>query len=118
VNLFSHRDEIMQMESAFSEEDRLWVPSIFLEQILHDLNEYVQGSMYERVFNLEEVGICESEDRKAGKAVVPATARSQTTYPRISWKLKHISWIAFISAVGKLLSPVIIAIHNPSSVWE
>jgi hypothetical protein len=23
VNLFSHRDEIMQMESAFSEEDRL-----------------------------------------------------------------------------------------------
>jgi hypothetical protein len=43
---------------------------MFLERSVQNLNEYVHGWTAELVFNLDEVGISDWEDRKARKVVV------------------------------------------------
>jgi hypothetical protein len=48
---------------------RLQVAGVFLERIIQDLNEYVQGCVAELVFNLDEVGISDWEDRKTQKGI-------------------------------------------------
>jgi hypothetical protein len=65
------------------EEQHLQVPRVFLERTVQSLNEYVQGCTAELVFNLDEVGILDWENRKARKVVVPATMpamRGQTRH--------------------------------------
>jgi hypothetical protein len=47
------------------------VPGVFLERIIQDLHEYVHGSVAELVFNLDEVGISDLEDRKRRKLSSP-----------------------------------------------
>jgi hypothetical protein len=43
-----------------------------LERTVQDLNEYAQGAVAELVFNLDEDGISNWEDRKMKRVVVPA----------------------------------------------
>jgi hypothetical protein len=74
----------------------------------------------ELVFNLDEVGISDWEDRKMKMkaAIVPATMRGQTIHHEISRTVKHISVTACVSAVGKSLTPYIITSQAPMSVQE
>jgi hypothetical protein len=59
----------------------------------------------ELVFNLDEVGISDWEDRKTKTAIVSATRRGQTIHHEISRTVKHISAIACVSAAGESLTP-------------
>jgi hypothetical protein len=74
----------------------------------------------ELVFNLDEVGISDWEDRKTKTktVIVPATMRGQTIHHEISRTVKHISVIPYISAAGELLTPYIITSQAPMSVQE
>jgi hypothetical protein len=45
------------------------VPGAFRERIIQDLHEYVQVCVAEQVFNLDEVGISDWEDRKTKKVI-------------------------------------------------
>jgi hypothetical protein len=65
-----HLDEIIQTTRSPQEEQRLHGPRVLLERTVYNLNEYVQGCPVELVFNLDEVGISEWEDRKARKVVL------------------------------------------------
>jgi hypothetical protein len=72
----------------------------------------------ERVFNLDEVGISDWEDRKTKTVIVPATMRGHTIHHEISRTVKHISVIACVSAAGESLTPYIITSQAPTSVQE
>jgi hypothetical protein len=52
-----HSDVIIQAQSGAQEGQPSQVPGAFLESIVQDLHEYVQGCVAELVFNLDEVGI-------------------------------------------------------------
>jgi hypothetical protein len=52
----------------------------------------------ELVFNPDEVGISDWEDRKTKTVIVRPTMVGQTIYHEISWTVKHISMIAGTSA--------------------
>jgi hypothetical protein len=43
---------------------------VLLERTVQNVNEYVQGCTAELVFNLDEIGISDWQDRKARKVVV------------------------------------------------
>jgi hypothetical protein len=60
------------------------VPKTFLETIIRDLNRDVQGCVGALVFNLEEFGISDWEDRKAMKVIAPANRGGQTIFHAIS----------------------------------
>jgi hypothetical protein len=76
--LLRYPDEIIQAKSSARKEQRLQVPRMFLERTLQNFNEYVEGCTAELVFNLDEVGVSDCEDRKGRKVVIPATMGSQT----------------------------------------
>jgi hypothetical protein len=59
VNSFVLRysDKIIQIRIGAQEGQRSQVPGAFLETIIQNLHEHVQGCVVEQVFDLDEVGI-------------------------------------------------------------
>jgi hypothetical protein len=72
----------------------------------------------ELVFNLDEVGISNWENRKAKTVIVPATMHGQTIHHEISRAVKHISVIACVSAAGESLTPYIVTSQTSTPVQE
>jgi hypothetical protein len=74
----------------------------------------------ELVFNRDEVGISDWEDRKTKTkiVIVPAMMPGQTIHHEISRTVKHISVIACISAAEESLTLYIITSQAPTSVQE
>jgi hypothetical protein len=66
----------------------------------------------ELVFDLDEVGMSEWEDRKDKKAIVPKTMDSQTIHHRTSQNVKHISIIICISTRKESLTPYIVILQD------
>jgi hypothetical protein len=100
VNSFvlRHLDDVIQTKSAPQEEQRLQVPRVFLKRTVKALHDHVQGCVADLVFNLDEVGISDWEDRKTTRVVVPAALFGQMIYHGVSPKVKHISVIVCMSA--------------------
>jgi hypothetical protein len=62
---------LSEVKSTPQEDARLEVPRVFLDETIRCLREYVKGMTAELVFNLDEVGVSEWEDRKDKKAIIP-----------------------------------------------
>jgi hypothetical protein len=104
-----HRACATEKQSTPQEEARREVPRVFLDETICCLREYVQGMKAELVFNLDEVGLSEWEDRKDKRVIVPMKMDSQTIHHRASRNVKHISIITCITAGGESLTPYIVA---------
>jgi hypothetical protein len=91
---------------------------VFLERIIQDLHEYVQGCVAELVFNLDEVGISDWEDRKTQKVIALAAMLGQTIHPGVSRNVKHISVIACLLAAKESLLHYIVTSMNSPTVQE
>jgi hypothetical protein len=91
---------------------------MFMERTVQNLKEHVHGCVAELVFNLDEVGISDWEDRKTKTVIVPATMSGQTIHHEIFRTVKHISVIACISAAEESFTPYIITSQAPTSVQE
>jgi hypothetical protein len=103
--ILRHRDELAETKSTPSEDARRKVRCIFLDESVRFLGEYVYGMKIELLFNLDEVGVSEWEDRKDKKVVILRVLSDQTIHYRASRNLKHISIITCISAAGESLTP-------------
>jgi hypothetical protein len=114
--ILRHRDLLRETKSTPQEEARLEVPRVFLDETIRCLREYVHGMKAELVFNLDEVGVSEWEDRKEMKVVVPITLSGQTIHHRASRQVKHMSVIACISAAGESLTPYIVTSQDSESL--
>jgi hypothetical protein len=64
---YSH--DIIPTKSAPQEQQRMKVPRAFPERTIQDLHDYVEGWVAELVFNLDEVGISDYEDRETQKVI-------------------------------------------------
>jgi hypothetical protein len=63
--LASDQTELIEPTSTPQEEPRLQVPRIFLDETISAMNETVHLRPSASVFNLDEVGISQWEDRKS-----------------------------------------------------
>jgi hypothetical protein len=93
---------------------------MFLERTVRDLKEHDQRCVAGLVFNLDEHGISDWEDRKTKTktVIVPATMCGQTIHREISRTVKHVSVIACVSAAGESFTPSIITSQASTSVKE
>jgi hypothetical protein len=91
---------------------------MFQDRTVQDLKEHIQGRVAELVFNLDEVGISDWEDRKTKTLIAPATMRHQTIHHEISRTVKYISVISCVSAAGESFTPYMITFQAPTSVQE
>jgi hypothetical protein len=72
------------------------------------MHETLQGCPADLVFNLDDVGISDLEDRKPKKAVVPIIVAAHNIHHRISRNVKHISIVTCISAGAACLTPYVV----------
>jgi hypothetical protein len=90
----------------------------FLEKRIRDLNEHLQGCVAELVSDLGELGCVDWEDRQTRTVIVVAIMDGHMIYPAISRKVKHISVIACVLAVGESLLLCIKKSESSSPVQE
>jgi hypothetical protein len=111
-------ENLCRVQSVPQEAQRLEVPRCFLDEAIASISQSVQGRPTELVFNLDEVGISDWEDRKTRKVIVPQTMKAQTIHHKINRSLKHVSVIACISAAGESLTPYIVTSQDSPVVRE
>jgi hypothetical protein len=78
----------------------------------------VQGCVSKLVFNLDEVGISDWEDRKTKKVIPLAAMLGQTIHHGVSRNVKHISLICCMSAAAESLLHYMVTSQNSSIVQE
>jgi hypothetical protein len=76
----------------------LQVPRVFLEAVIEGIRSDGHNACAELVFNLDEIGISEWEDRVERKAIDPWVMKGQPIFHGIHRELKHISVVIYISA--------------------
>jgi hypothetical protein len=113
-----HSDEVIQTKRGAQEWQRSHVPAVFPERIIQTVHECIQGRVTELVFNLDEVGISDWEDRKTKKVIALAAMFGQTIHHAVSRRVKHISVIACLSAAGESLLHSIMISQNSPTVQE
>jgi hypothetical protein len=94
---------VVQTKGKPQEDQPLQKPIVCLERTIQDQNDHVPGCFAELVFNLDEVGISDWEDRDATKVVVPAAMSDQLVH---------------VSAAGRSLLPSLVTAQNSSTVPE
>jgi hypothetical protein len=78
--LTRHADELWETKSLRQENSQLEVPRVLLDPAVEGFQHHVYGSSPELVFNLDEVGISEWEDRHQRKVIVPSAMRGRTIF--------------------------------------
>jgi hypothetical protein len=120
VNSFvlRHAEEIIPTKRSPQDEQRLQVPRVLLARTIQELNEHVKGCIAELVFNLDEVGISDWENRKPRKVIVPATMTGHTIHHGVSRNVRHISIIACVPAAGESITPYVVTYQGSPVVCE
>jgi hypothetical protein len=82
------------------------------------ITQLVQGRLAELVFNLDEVGISESDDQKTKIVIVPISVSEHTMHHKVNGNLTHVSVIACILAAKGGLTPYIVTSQDQIHVPE
>jgi hypothetical protein len=75
-----HLDELQICHFLSQEDMQMAVPRAYLEEHTHLLKTHVTGKVAELVFNLDELGSADWEDRKANKGITPAGVSKEDGY--------------------------------------
>jgi hypothetical protein len=77
-----HSAELIDKKSSPQEVPRLQVPQVFIDRTVRGMHEAVQDRPADLVFNRDEVGISDCEDRQPKKMVLPRTAALHSIHHR------------------------------------
>jgi hypothetical protein len=91
------------------EDPRLQIPRTWLERYLALITKIVPLASSELIFNMDETGLSNWEERKAKKVVVPATLSGRRLHFGVSRKSRHETLLCTISASGDAYLPLLIA---------
>jgi hypothetical protein len=101
------------------EEIQLTVSRANLDEHIRMMNIHVTRKFAELVFNLDEFGSADWEDRKGRNVIVHAPVRNEDVYHCVSHRQSHATLLACVSAVGDAMTPLLIS-ANPirDLVWS
>ena len=110
VNCFlcRHKEKLQKCRSYPQEDLRMMIPRQYLEKHIQNLKDFVQGICSELLFNLDEVGLSDYEDRKIKKVIAPKYANRNRIQHKVSRKLQHMTMLACVSSAGDALTPMLI----------
>jgi hypothetical protein len=98
--LKSHADLICQTIVRPQENVRLEVPREHLERYINLMKEYVLLVPTELIFNIDESGFSDWEDRKSKSILIPIEARRTTLNYPVSRKIRQQTFVCCVTAVG------------------
>jgi hypothetical protein len=91
------------------EEPRLQVPRIWITRYWDLITKILPLAKLDLIFNLDETGLSEWEDRRSCEVVVPAAYKGmKLTYP-VSRKVRHQTLTCLVNAAGDAYCPLLIA---------
>jgi hypothetical protein len=90
------------------EDTRLTVLREQLEDHIENMKSIVVEKFAEFVFNLDEVGSSDWEDRKPRKVIVPRTVSPGDVYHPVSRRYRQLTLMACVSAGGDALTPMVL----------
>jgi hypothetical protein len=103
-----HLDELQICHSLPREDLRMAVPRAYLEDHIRILHTHITGRVAELVFNLDELGSADWDDRKAKKVIAPAGVPREDVHHPLSRRHRHTTLLACVSASGDALIPLLI----------
>jgi hypothetical protein len=114
-----HLDALQTCRSIPEDDTRLAVPMSQLEEHLHILQVHFAGKCTERVFNLDELGSADCEDRKMKKVIAPAAVRRENVYRSVSRGPRHMTLLTYVSAPRDAGTPMVITTKPVrTSLWS
>jgi hypothetical protein len=125
--LIRHHTELFETTRRPQENPRLEIPRSCLDTMGECLRQPVQDCCADLVFNLDEVGISEWEDRVARKVIVPVSMSGETIHHGVHRNLKHISVVRKLFILmgfpfsGKLKIPLVNSprkLMNKVEIWD
>jgi hypothetical protein len=106
--LARHQDEIGLARVHPQEDPRLQIPRCFLEQYLALVQEHVVGVNSRLVYNIDETGCSDWEERGPYDGIVPAALKNRRLHFAVTRKIKHQTMVVCINAAGETLCPLIV----------
>jgi hypothetical protein len=112
-------DALRPCRSLPQEDVRLMVPRVQLEEYITTVKAHLAGKCAELVFNLDELGSADWEDRKIRKVIAPASVAKEDVFHPVSRREHHMTLLACVSAAGNALTPLVIrATQITPSLWS
>jgi hypothetical protein len=114
VNAFigRHLDALETGRSLPQDDTRLTVQRSQLEEHIQTMKVHEAGKLSELVFNLDELGSADWDDRKVKTLMVPAEVRKEDVYLAVSRRHRRVTLLACVSATGDALTPMLVT-GNP-----
>jgi hypothetical protein len=91
------------------EQTRLQVPRLFLEQYIKIIKEWIPLVPAELIFNIDECGFSDWEERKAKPVLIPSRVRNATLHYPIDRRIRHQTLICCITAAGDAYCPLLMS---------
>jgi hypothetical protein len=114
-----HRDELQLCRSLPQEETRMAVPRAYLDEHINVLKTHLAEKVAELVFDLDELGSSDWEDRKVKKIIAPSAVRKEDVHHAVSRRHRHVTLLACVSAAGDALTPLIVTTNAiRDSLWS
>jgi hypothetical protein len=104
--LVRHGDRVCRAIVSPQEKPRLEIPRTFLDRYLALIQEYVSLVLTELMFNIDESGFCDWEERKPKGVLIPTRLRESTLHYPVNTSIRHQALICCISAAGDAYCPL------------
>jgi hypothetical protein len=111
--LVRHADRVCRTVVSPQEKHRLEIPRTFLDRCLAFINEYVPLVPTELMFNIDESGFSDWEERKPQGVRTPTRLRESTLHYPVNRSIRHQTLICCISAAGDAYYPLFVS-SNPA----
>jgi hypothetical protein len=95
-----HADEVSRVTVASQEQLRLEVPRSYLDEYITSLKKIIPIVLSELVFNFDETGLSDWEDRKTKPIFVPAAGEDSTLHEPVNRNIRHHTLMCCVNAAG------------------
>jgi hypothetical protein len=96
---------------VLQEQLRLWISREYLSGYISLIKEYVPLVPAELIFNLDETGLSDWEERTTKPVIIQSHASSSILHYPIDRVIRHHTLLSCVSASGDAYSPLLIAPH-------
>jgi hypothetical protein len=107
--LKSHDDQMSRTIVRPQRNMRLKVPRECLEGYIDLIKEYVPLVPTDLIFNIDESGLSEWDERKAKAILIPIEARRTTLHYPVSRKIRHQTFVCCLTAAGDAYCPLVLS---------
>ena len=111
--VFRYKDDLKKSVITAQDQLRLQVPRVYLEEYLDLIEVIIEATPAELVYNIDETGLSDWEEKKPKTVIVPARIPDDELHYPVNRGIRHITLVVTISAGGDAFFPLVVT-SDPS----